>query len=219
MASKNPNAVNYIRLNDFAKHEENPFARELVQEMTVKQKRKYLKSDDGKAAMLVIQPETGEVAAQAQFYEIEEVDDAQFVKIFANFFAIQAGLSKTGREVLTYIMTLLQPKKDTVFIRNDHALYFLGYKTRKSLLIGLGNLLEKGVIARSRFEDEFYINPLIMFNGDRVSYAKMYVRKKTKSASFDPNQMTFDFNPKTLAAAQRQHAKLVQNEANEPEGE
>lgn len=211
-------AVSYIRLSDFENHEENPFANELVQEMTVKQKRRYLKSSEGKASMLVIQPDTGEIAAQAQFYEIEEVDDAQFVKIFANFFAIQTGLSKTGREVLGYIMTQLQPKKDTVYIRGDHALYFLGYKTRKSLLVGLGDLLEKGVIAKTRFDDEFFINPTIMFNGDRVSFAKMYVRKKAKSV-FNPNQMSFDFIPKTLAGAKRQLDKINEQSAGEPDNE
>ena len=213
----------YIRVTDFQIYSENPFADELVQEMTVKQKRKYLRSEDGKAAMIVVQPETGELTAQAQFYEIEEVDDAQFVKIFANFFAIQTGLSKTGRDVLSYIMTLLRPKQDTVTIRVDQALLFLGTKHRKTYLTGIGNLLDKGVIARTRYDDEFFINPSIMFNGDRVSYAKMYVRKKTKNANInDPNQMTFDFKPKTLASAQRQHEKLLKNEQqleedNEPE--
>ena len=192
--------MNYIRLGDYPKNTENPFADELIDEMKVSQKRKYLKSDSGqKASMLVIQPESGEVAGEAQFYNYQEVDETQFTKIFASFFAVQAGLSRTGREVLIYIMTLLQPKSDKVYIRNDHALFSLGYKTRKSLLIGLGNLLERGVIARTQFEDEYYINPMVMFNGDRIAYVHGYVKKKEKASksSIDDKQMSlFDFKTK-----------------------
>ncbi|KAB4366781.1 RepA protein, partial [Bacteroides thetaiotaomicron] len=37
-------------------------------------------------------------------------------------------------------------------------------------------------IARGPNEYNWFINPLIVFNGDRVSFTKTYVRKKTLAA-------------------------------------
>lgn len=168
----------YAKISDYPRNGENPFADDLVKEMTVKQKRRYLNSDNKTSAMVVVQQDTGEQLAEAQFYEIEEVDDSQFVKIFANFFSAQTGLSRSGRAVLNYIMTEMEARRDTVIIRTEKALSYLGVSTHKPLYRGLADLLANGVIARTKYTDEYFINPLIMFNGDRVSYAKMYVKKK-----------------------------------------
>ena len=211
----------YAKIGDFPRNGENPFAGDLVKEMTVKQKRRYLKSDDKSSAMVVVQSDTGEQLAEAQFYEIEEVDDSQFVKIFANFFSAQTGLSRSGRAVLNYIMTEMEARRDTVVIRTDKALSYLGVSTHKPLYRGLADLLQNGVIARTKYTDEYFINPLIMFNGDRVSYAKMYVRKKTRQVKDnDPNQIDlFDAfenqrNP-SMKTVKRQHDRLSENEEGE----
>lgn len=179
----------YIKITDFPKHEENPFMPDLLDSMTVTRRRKQLASSNGKHNMVVIDTDEKQVA-HAAFYEIQEVDETQFIKVFSTFFAMQAGLSRTGREVLAYIMTLLEPRKDTIFIQNDKALHFLGYKTRKSLTTGIGDLLDKEVIARGFFDNEYFINPMIMFNGDRVTFAKTFVKKKVTQKRLDnPDQM------------------------------
>jgi hypothetical protein len=210
----------YAKITDFPRKTENPFADDLVKEMTVKQKRRYLNSDNKMSAM-VVQSETGEQLAEATFYEIEEVDDSQFVKIFANFFSTQHGLSKSGREVLNYIMTEIEARRDTVQIRAEKAMSFLGYATHKPLYRGLADLLNNDVIARTKWTDEYFINPLIMFNGDRVAYAKMYVRKKTKQVrERDPNQIDmFDAfehqrNP-SMKTVKRQHDRITETPDNE----
>ncbi|MFS2435331.1 hypothetical protein AAH124_20465, partial [Phocaeicola vulgatus] len=38
------------------------------------------------------------------------------------------------------------------------------------------------IIARGPADNLWFINPLIVFNGDRVTFAKTYVRKKTLAA-------------------------------------
>jgi hypothetical protein len=181
----------YIKITAFPKNKENPFMGELLDSMTVTRRKKQLTSStNGNHHMVVIDNE-GQNVAHAGFYEIQEVDESQFIKVFSTFFAMQAGLSRTGREVLAYIMTLLEPRKDTIFIQNDKALHFLGYKTRKSLTTGIGDLLEKDVIARGFFDNEYFINPMIMFNGDRVTFAKTFVKKKvTQKSNENPDQMS-----------------------------
>jgi hypothetical protein len=218
------NMDKYVRITDFEKYEENPFMPNLMEELTVRQRKQYLKSEGGDTAMFVVPSPDEPALAQAAFYQIQEVDESQFVKIFANFFSAQMGLSQTGKQVLIYFMTLLKPKNDLIRVRVDQALVFLGYKTKKSYLTGIGNLLEKGVIARTKYDDEFFINPLMMFNGDRVTFAKTFVKNKSIAAK-ETNQLDlFDFQPNpSFKHTKNQYNRITRpsepadNEEKEPE--
>lgn len=55
---------------------------------------------------------------------------------------------------------------------------YTGFKSKASIYKGLAELVAAEVIARGNHENLFYINPLIIFNGDRVSYTKEFIRKK-----------------------------------------
>lgn len=46
---------------------------------------------------------------------------------------------------------------------------------------GLAELITAEIIARGPNEYVWFINPMIVFNGDRVTFAKTYVKKKTKT--------------------------------------
>lgn len=111
-------------------------------------------------------------------------------------------------------MTLLRPKNDKVRVRIDEALTFLNYKSKKSYFIGIANLLEKDVIARTKYDDEYFINPLIMFNGDRIGYAKIFVKKKSEAAkrlNNDAQLDIFDYTPNpSFQAAKNQFNRLTQ---------
>ena len=56
------------------------------------------------------------------------------------------------------------------------------YKTDKAVYKGLAELVKAEIIARGPADNLWFINPLIVFNGDRVTFAKTYVRKKTLAA-------------------------------------
>ena len=56
------------------------------------------------------------------------------------------------------------------------------YKSDKAIYKGLAELVQSEIIARGPNEYNWFINPLIVFNGDRVSFTKTYVRKKTLAA-------------------------------------
>ena len=62
------------------------------------------------------------------------------------------------------------------------------YSSKSSIFIGLGQLLKAEIIARGPSDSLYYINPLVVFNGNRVTYAKTYV-KKIKKLDINPNQM------------------------------
>ena len=85
-------------------------------------------------------------------------------------------------------MTKLTPKQDMFIFLKDECLEHTGYKSEKSIFIGLGSLVENNIIARGPADNLYFINPMVIFNGDRVSFTKTYV-KKQKTMQIDPNQI------------------------------
>ncbi|KAA9340347.1 RepA protein [Larkinella humicola] len=206
----------YIRVTDFEKHEENPFVPNLIQDMAVRNRKQYLRSDNGSKSMVVVHDETNTALAHTGFFQIEEVDQNQFVKLYVKELASHKNLTAQGRNVLFYLMSLLRPGNDRVRVRIDEALEYLEYKSKKSYFMGIANLLEKEVIARTKYDDEFFINPVIMFNGDRITLAKVYVKKKTEAAKKAGNQAQLDIfeymdNPK-FQSTRNQFNRLQQDE-------
>ena len=215
VSEQTPNAQmeKYVKLTDFQKFEENPFMDAMIQDMAVRNKKQYLRSDNGNKSMVVVHDDTQTPLAQTGFFKIEEVDQSQFVKIFVNGIAEQKDLTTQGRNLMFYFMTIMRPGSDTVRVRIDEALKFLDYKAKRSYFMGVANLLERKIIARTKYDDEFYINPLIMFNGDRIVSAKIYVKKKSEAAKRLANEAQldiFDFMPNpTFQATKNQHKRLT----------
>ena len=56
----------------------------------------------------------------------------------------------------------------------------------------ISELAKAEIIARGPAENVWFLNPMVCFNGDRVTFAKTYVRKR-KTTTDDPNQLTIDF--------------------------
>ena len=50
------------------------------------------------------------------------------------------------------------------------------------------SLLKAQIIARGSNEFKYFINPMVAFNGDRITFAKTYVKKRKKTQNIDPNQ-------------------------------
>ena len=49
-------------------------------------------------------------------------------------------------------------------------------------------MLENEIIARGRADNLYFINPMIAFNGNRVTFAKTYIKKQKTDKYIDPNQ-------------------------------
>lgn len=69
---------------------------------------------------------------------------------------------------------------------------YTGYKSDTSIRIGLTNLLENKIIARGRKAVFYYINPMVVFNGNRITFAKTFVKKIKNNIS--KNQSSFNFD-------------------------
>lgn len=170
--------MNYKKLNEHDRHEENPFVERTLEEMkTVKKHQLIRPAGSGREEIQMIVDKRGEVTGHTAFMRYVEVDEQQFAKLYISQLVTFWELSKPGMRVLTYIISILKPKQDSVIIRTDKALEYTGYKQANMINSGLADLIERGLIARTKYADEFYINPLVIFNGDRVTWAKTYVKK------------------------------------------
>jgi|GEM_PF-1525433 len=182
----------YLQLTSFDRHVENPFLEEAIEDIErhrVKKLRRIgPKGNVKEAGQVIVQQTTGEVVGYGAFMQYIEVDEKQFAKIYVGELERFFDLNKTSRAVLNYVLSLLKPNQDIVTIRLQECMQECGYKTKKSVIEGIAHLINAGLLARARYENEYFINPLAMFNGDRVTYAKTYVKRR-KEAEKNTNQL------------------------------
>lgn len=86
-------------------------------------------------------------------------------------------LSQAAIRVFGYIMTCMKPKNDMIMFILEDCLEYTKYTSKGTVYRGLAELVKAEIIARGINENLWFINPLIVFNGDRVSFTKTYVRK------------------------------------------
>lgn len=136
--------------------------------------------------------QTGEITHAATIHAIEEVDDAQFVKVFAAGVRAIYELTKTGARAFQAILEVYQAEPmaggfaDSVYLAwfdGGLAGRDLGM-SEKTFQRGLKELLAKDFIA-PRTENLFWVNPSLFFKGDRVLFLREYRRRQTPDSLQD----------------------------------
>ena len=87
----------------------------------------------------------------------------------------------------------LRPGRDEFYFSAPECMKFTLYKSRGLVISGLAELVGAGLVARSTDPLIYFLNPLIMFNGSRVTFAKSYVRKQIAGKNLSP--LALPFNP------------------------
>lgn len=176
-------------IRGFEKNRENPFLKEAVEQIQSGIVKKY-KNTSGTSRNAILQAvnSDGELVGHTSFIQQIEVDEEKFTKIYLSQFSAFFDLNQQGIKVFGYIMTRLKPKQDMFIFLMDECLEYTGYKNHRSVHQGVTVLLENKIIARGPSDSLYFINPMVAFNGDRVTFAKTYV-KKQKGKVIDPNQI------------------------------
>lgn len=176
------------KLSLFEKNKENPFLKQALEEINGSTVKKYkTASRTGEKAILkAFDENSGEILGHTQFVRQIEVDDKQFAKLYLSNFSSFFDLKPSAIRVFGYVLAQLTPNKDYFHIYIDEAMEFSGYKNKKSIYDGLASLVKNGVIARGKSDTHYFINPMVVFNGNRITFAKTYVKKRNKT--IDPNQ-------------------------------
>jgi hypothetical protein len=181
-----------LKLSDFEKNRTNPFVDKAIEEINDNLVKKYRNSTgtDQKAILHAVDPNTGEMLGHTSFVRQIEVDEQQFTKIYLSAFESFFDLGTQGIRVFGYIMTKLVPKQDMFIFIIEDCLEYTKYKSKKQVYQGLSQLLKGEIIARGPSDAIYFINPIVSFNGDRVTYAKTYVKKKNNKVIENPNQIS-----------------------------
>ena len=160
-----------------------PTINPLMEPQQVTSKRRFVRS--GHAEEL-INPRTGEVHGVATIHQVEERDDAEFVKVFAAGVAASYELTKTAQRVFQVVLDQYQRTPMSRGFADHLNLFWFddGIEGRdvgmseKTFQRGLKELLEKRFLY-PKGPSAFWTNPALFFKGDRVLFVKEYRRRKT----------------------------------------
>jgi len=160
-------------------------------------RRKPVKIANGNRVMIVGK-DTGEVTdGHAAFFEMQEVDQAAFVKLYLAGIKQTAKLTAAGFQVFELVYRQMQdtPQSDKIELNHYLARKFGLKIADRTYRRGLRELLENEFLYQSPSKDVYFVNINFMFNGNRITLAKSYYLK----GSHQQGELAFDA-PKALAA-------------------
>lgn len=163
-----------------------PTVNPLLEPTTVTMKRRYVSTGRGQD---LLDPSTGEIQGVSIIKVVEERDDAEFVKVFAEGVKASFGLSRTGARVFQAVLDAYQRETMTGGYADSVRLYWFGDgldghsigMSEKTFQRGLKELLQKRFLA-ARTQELFWVNPALFFKGDRVAFVKEYRRRGSPQA-------------------------------------
>lgn len=167
---------------EIQRYKENPF----IEELNINVRSKNVKvSKLGKRDNInLINNDTGEHHG-TYIGTTKKVDEEQFLKLFTGNIAMTFDLKSAGIKsfnVLCFVMQNTAIEKDKIFI-DKHVLEDFNEvhnkKLSKAVLYrGLVELIKNKIIARSKREGEYFINPAFVFNGDRIIFQTIIEKRK-----------------------------------------
>lgn len=180
----------YKPIKQFEGYSENPFIEAMLESVTPVKKVQWMKPANDKEVQLIVSQKSGELQGHSAFLRYIEVDEDKFAKIYLSQFASLFDLPKTSIRVFGYVLSVVKPNQDQLIFDMEDCKKYTEYKTEKSVLEGLVGLIENGIIARSNKHYKYFINPLVVFNGNRVTFAKTYIKKRK---GINENQLEIGF--------------------------
>jgi hypothetical protein len=165
------------------RHDYSPTINPLVEPQKVTTKRRYVRS--GRSEDL-INAATGEIHGVSAIHQVEERDDAEFVKVFAAGVSASYELSKTAQRVFQVVLDQYQRTPMSRGYADYVNLFWFGdgiegrdvEMSERTFQRGLKELIEKRFLA-SKDGTGFWTNPALFFKGDRVLFIKEYRRRQT----------------------------------------
>ena len=163
-----------------------PHINPLMETQQITSKRRYVRS--GRADEL-ISASSGELIAVSAIYQVEERDDAEFVKVFAAGVSASYELSKTAQRVFQIVLGQYQSTPMSKGFADHVNLFWHGGgidgadmgMSEKTYQRGLKELLEKKFLY-PKGPAAFWTNPALFFKGDRVLFIKEYRRRRASAA-------------------------------------
>jgi hypothetical protein len=181
--------------------EYSPTVNPLMEPHEVRVQKRYVRT---RSRQDMLNPSTGELVGVTSIHIVEERDDAEFVKVFAEGVKAAFDLTRTGYRVFQAVLTIYQSTSMKGGYAEAVELFWLGDglngrsldMSEKTFQRGLKELLAKGFLA-PRMASSFWVNPALFFKGDRVAFVKEYRKKQATSATIG-SRAAPDRDPNTV---------------------
>lgn len=137
----------------------------------------------------IVNVRTGEIEDDDQIAvaRIKYVDSDQFVKLYVKyihvFFDLGQPAQKVARFVLDQVSRRALGKGEVLLSFNEYVEFYEGQTgvSRPTFMRGLQELAAKNLIAKSPNANIWWINPAMIFNGDRAKFITEIRRKKSRT--------------------------------------
>jgi len=167
-----------------------PTVNPLLEPQEIKLKRRFVRTTNRQELM---DPRTGELSGVAAIHIVEEKDDAEFVKVFADGVKAAFGLTRTGSKVFERVIEIYQSTSMKGGYAEAVELFWFGDglsgrdigMSEFTFKRGLRELIDKGFLY-PRVASSFWVNPAMFFKGDRVAFVKEYRRRTAREVTRDP---------------------------------
>ena len=126
----------------------------------------------------------GQVQGTVQHPVTKILDDSLFVTVFADGVAGIYDLGRPGTKVFRFLFDEVQknPNQDRIYLYFMDALEEPWRIPKSTFFKGMAELLEKGFLAKSANPNMFFLNPAMMWNGDRFRFVQEYQRASSVAA-------------------------------------
>lgn len=170
-----------MKNNKEIRFKKNPFITGDVIPVKNRQVSLYRNSDK----KILVDTITGEVNS-THVVKYKEVDADEFVKLFTKNIALMFELTATGIKAFTVLMFAVQKRaigKDKIQFGRSVLREFKEemkmHLTESTFNRGIAELVKNHIIAKTIDKGEYFINPYIVFNGDRITLTNIIQKKKS----------------------------------------
>lgn len=136
----------------------------------------------GKDSNILVNQVTGE-STGTHVIARKKIDSSKFVKVFADYMQMTFELNGAGNKTLRVLMWAVQERgigKDIVDLDKNTLEDFIdGVGQKMSLSTfhrGVADLEKAKIIAKTLKLGRYFINPAVMFNGDRIAFTTVIER-------------------------------------------
>jgi hypothetical protein len=165
----------------------NPFLSGIVEYVEEGKSRKVV----GHTWQDIVDKPTGDTKKQKVLIlgEQKVVDTQEYSKVFMGEIKRFFGLSKSSLLLLDYIMENIRYNQDRI------CLYYPDIKERLSMHKGtmyaaIKQMITVNIIARASTPGCYYINPAVVFKGERLTVVQEYIRSSVPSELEIPEELT-----------------------------
>jgi hypothetical protein len=167
-------------------YESNPYTDDLNQKIRIKRRKE---KEGTSNELIVVSRNTGEdMESSVNICSYQEYEPEIFIKVFVKNIKLFFELNTPATRVLMYVFRKLEVGKDFILFDMTEATKFTAYKSDVSVREGLETLIRSKLLARSQKSYIYYINPLVFFNGNRVSFIKQLRKKKLEKTPAELKQ-------------------------------